>query len=600
MRLKRGSFAFRLFSVSAIVGVVFSLISIVVNDHFIRKIVIRTVEDRAISFLDYAALMLNGPEMKGINIDPYGFFHNNEFYKLSLFSENGILISEKKGIASFDENYLPDLNNIKPDADFITSGDKNYYSFIKRISFSKEKDSPVKQKGFLILSLNLNNIFEITGSINKFRIVFFTSQMVVLIIFVYFIAKILTNPFNRLLLRLEEISKGNLRDLGGKKSEYEELNIIINNYNRIMNSLNSVSDNLILSEERLSTFLKKSKDVILVINERFKIKYASQTFKKITGLEIDENKTLISLSEFLSQNERKKLIPVLRKILRGKGINDFELKITDINGDDIYLLTSWVINEDDQGNLKDIIILGKNITDHKNIADVLKKRTEALETILFSLSHDIKSPVFTLKGMTLLFKQKYYDSLDEQGKHFIDRIDANTKSLERMISHLLDISRFERQTFKNEVFNLNEVIWHLLSDMKDYIQEADAIIEVEDNLPTIAGDREKIYIAFKNLLENSLKYRSPNRQCKISIKQRKVEKGVEIIMEDNGIGIENKYLDKLFKPFSRAISNSEGAPKGYGIGLAIVKGIMDAHNAEITVASSYGEWTRFKILFNKT
>ncbi|MCX7959161.1 MAG: ATP-binding protein, partial [Deltaproteobacteria bacterium] len=253
-----------------------------------------------------------------------------------------------------------------------------------------------------------------------------------------------------------------------------------------------------------------------------------------------------------------------------------------------------------EDDISGIILFGKDITEHKKIEETLRKRTEALETILFSLSHDLKGPVFTLKGMATLFRKKYYESLDEQGRHFIDRISENIIRMERMISHMLDISRSERQVFITEDVNLYEVIETIISDMKEYFKESGTEILIDRNLPVIRGDKDKLYIVFKNLLENSLKYRSPERKLKITIKAVKSEDGNELIFEDNGIGIESRYLDKIFKPFSRAVSQTENAPQGYGIGLAIVKGILDAHNAQIKAESAYGEWTRFRILFEKS
>ncbi|MCX7944742.1 MAG: PAS domain-containing sensor histidine kinase [Deltaproteobacteria bacterium] len=600
MKSNSGSFSAKLFCASLAVGISFIIVSIFINNYIIRKVISNIFLHRFKLFINYSTKLIeNGGNISELYPKIEMFFHKNELHRMTLFSEDGKIIYEIKGEAKFNKKKnFTDINKLinTHDSYFIEEG--KYLSYVKKTTY-KDTNRDTKN-GFLLFEINLNSTLEAVGPIYKYRIPFTILIITLLLLFVSFTTKLLTEPLARLQREIENVAQGKSSKIDMDKIKYTEFAAIINNFNRLTGSLKETKEDLTMSEERLKTLLEKSSDIILVLDSNFRIEYASSTFKELTGIDIDKAERKIPLSEFVLKEDRGRLLPIYRRILRGKTVNDFELKITDKNKDDKFLLTSWILRETKEGNNVGIILFGKDITEHKKIEDILRKRTEALETILFSLSHDLKGPIFTLKGMTLLFQKKYYESLDEQGKHFVDRIGENIIRMERLISNMLDISRFQRQIYKTENVNLYNLMQTIMTDMSEYIREYNAKILLEDRLPVIRGDKEKLYIAFKNLFENSFKYRSPSRELNIIIKSIIKPEGVEIVFEDNGIGIENKYLEKLFKPFSRAISQVDKNPQGHGIGLAIVKGILDAHNAQIKVESAYGEWTRFRIFFDKS
>ncbi|MGC9043348.1 MAG: sensor histidine kinase [Myxococcota bacterium] len=592
MRFNRGSFSFKLFAISILIGIIFALISVLANNYFINRIVFKVTEERANSTLNYIEHLLKSEERDLNELNLTTLFQKGEMLCLALYDENGKLLSKT---GSYDCN----APKVIPSFRYSSSKDENgYYNFIKKV-FGIRTSNNISD-GYLVLALDLRYVKHLVEPINQFRIYFFISIILLLLVFIYYTTRHLVIPIERAIMTLRDMTEKGFVNIDIDDDNYDEIKEILYRFRDIQTSLNSIQFNFRTSEERLKTLLNKTGDVILMLDENFKIEYASSTFNNILGIDLNRAESRLPFSEFLTNEERRRLLPYLRKILRGESSQDFQLKLKDKNGEEVFLLTSWILRENLNHKGGGIIIFGKNITEHKKIEEILRKRTEALETILFSLSHDLKGPVFTLKGMTTLFKQQYYNSLNEQGQHFIDRINESILKLERMISNMLDIIRFERQVFKMEEVNLNELIGYLCSDMKDYIEECNAELRLLNELPIIKGDKDKIYIVFKNLLENALKYRSTDRKCIITIEAKSNEKGVEILFEDNGIGIESSFLDKLFKPFSRAGAPSHNMPSGYGIGLAIVKGILDAHNSEIKVESSYGEWTKFRIFFDRS
>lgn len=598
MRIKKGSFGYRLFLTSFGAVLIFAAVSIFANNYFGRHLILETIKRRVNIFLEGVSRSL-GSDLKLEDLDVFieAFFNKSEIHRLSIYSQTGELIYEFKGLAKFEDVYLPEVKNFNNLPDQLEIVKDKHLLIGKRLTYPDADGK--KDNGFLLLSINLNPIFDSATPIFKYRILISFAIICLFLLLTFFLVKSFTQPFVSLLMNIEKISKGEATRIDPEKLQYEEFKKIISNFNILLEHIDTTKEHLVFSEMRLRTLLEKSKDIILMFNQNFEIEYASSTFVDITGVDINKAENRLAISEFIPIEDRKRLLPIYRKILRGKPANDFEIRFIGRNNEEKFFLTSWISRDAQKGNESGIILLGKDITEYKKIEAELRKQTEALETILFSLSHDLKSPIFTLKGMVLLFRKKYYDGLDEQGRHFIERISENIVKLERLISHMLDISRYERQVFKFENVNMKEIIQMIVEDMKPYIEECNATILLEGNFPTIKGDRDKLYIVFKNLIENSLKYRSPSRKLRIVIKSIVGTEGAELIVEDNGIGIESKYIERLFKPFSRAISQGENIPQGYGIGLAIVKGILDAHNAKIKVESSYGEWTKFRIIFNK-
>jgi len=599
LRSKRGSFSFRLFYVSVILILLFVVTSVLANSYFVRSIILNTFKERVLLFMNCIAKVVeSGEDIGKIRYYAESFFYRDELYKLSLYSKDtDRLVLEIRGDADFDETTIPDISAYRGDGDYFQIKGGNYLTLIRGVTFTMPDGG--KESGFFVLNLNISRIFMSGGAIYKYRVIISLIIITLFILLIYIVTRLMTRPFVLLLKRIEGISKGDIRQINQEEFGYEEFDAILANFKNLLGFLDSTRENLIFSEKRLKTLLEKSRDIILMLDRNFKIEYASSTFLDLTGVDIFKSENRLSLSEFVSVEERSRLLPVYRKVLRGITVNDLEIKISDRQSNDKFLLTTWIAVDDEAGDGSKIILLARDVTEYKKIENELRKRTEALETILFSLSHDLKSPVFTLKGMALLFRNKYYDGLDEQGRHFIDRINENVVRMERMISHMLDISRYERQVFRTEDVNLRDVIQLIIDDMKSYIEECDAEIIVEGSFPVIKGDKDKLYIAFKNLFENSFKYRNTSKKLRISIKSVENSQKVELIFEDNGIGIESRYLDRLFRPFSRAVSQAENIPQGYGIGLAIVKGILDAHKADIKVESLYGEWTRFRIFFDR-
>jgi two-component system, LuxR family, sensor kinase FixL len=221
----------------------------------------------------------------------------------------------------------------------------------------------------------------------------------------------------------------------------------------------------------------------------------------------------------------------------------------------------------------------------------LERRNQELQEFAFVASHDLQEPLRKIQTFGDLLGTKSA-SLGAESQDYIQRMQKAAASMQKLLESLLAYSRV---TMKVEPFvetDLKRSVQGALSNLEVVITQNGALIKADD-LPTIEADRSQMIQLFQNLLANALKFRRENEIPRVSIFSHKTrEKGkLEICVEDNGIGFDEKYLDKIFVPFQRL--HGRGAYEGVGMGLAICKKIVERHGGEITAKSEPGRGSAF-------
>jgi light-regulated signal transduction histidine kinase (bacteriophytochrome) len=238
---------------------------------------------------------------------------------------------------------------------------------------------------------------------------------------------------------------------------------------------------------------------------------------------------------------------------------------------------------------------------HANAA--LEASNHALQQFAYIASHDLKEPLRKIHFFSDMIKSRYLNGNEEA----IADMDKIIRSSERMRNLIMDILNYSRlsipETF--EVTDLNVVINEILGDMDLLIMEKQAVIEVQA-IPQLEVNVSQIRQVFQNMLSNALKFSRPSTapvvQIKATLVADKQADSVEdpagaycrIEISDNGIGFNERYLDKIFVIFQRL--NPQEEYEGTGIGLAIVKKIVDAHKGVLTAKSTEGEGSTFLII----
>ncbi|MDQ1088711.1 ATP-binding protein [Siphonobacter sp. SORGH_AS_1065] len=233
----------------------------------------------------------------------------------------------------------------------------------------------------------------------------------------------------------------------------------------------------------------------------------------------------------------------------------------------------------------------------------LERTNHELQQFAWVVSHDLKEPLRKIQIFNGVIKEKYLKDNNE-AISYLDRSIQSSARMSRLISDVLEYSRLSNSSSFQET-NLNEILHELLIDFDDLISRKEAIVSV-GNLPVISAMPSRIRQVFQNLISNALKFSKPTVAPVIHITGELVaDKSIDspakengafcrIIVEDNGIGFDEKFLNRIFIIFQRL--NDQSSYEGTGIGLAIAKKNIDTHNGIISAKSQMGEGTSFIIV----
>ncbi len=222
----------------------------------------------------------------------------------------------------------------------------------------------------------------------------------------------------------------------------------------------------------------------------------------------------------------------------------------------------------------------------EEINDKLKSKQEELEGILYGISHDLKAPLFSIKGYIELLGRDVMEQISGEPRHYFERIECNANRLEQMIGDLLQLSRIGRLPGECKEVDMIALVKEVVEGFWPAIKEKNITVHIAERLSTVMGDRKRLYEVFSNLVGNAVKYSSDNGASRIEIGEEEKDRRPVFFVRDNGPGIPVKYHTKIFQIFQRGVqSSSSDGTSGSGIGLAMVKRIVERHNGRTWVES---------------
>jgi PAS domain S-box-containing protein len=224
----------------------------------------------------------------------------------------------------------------------------------------------------------------------------------------------------------------------------------------------------------------------------------------------------------------------------------------------------------------------------ESLLEVQRSNAE-LEQFAYITSHDLREPLRMITSFLQLLERRYQDQLDADANEFIGYAVDGAKRLDAMIQDILIYSKITNKERNLNHININNVLEQTYLNLKAAIDENDAHI-TNDHLPTLKIDEQLMVQLFQNLISNAIKYRR-DESPKIHISAKKEDELWVFSVKDNGIGISEKHLEKIFTIFQRLHSHEEY--EGTGIGLAIAQKIVHQHNGEIWAESKNGKGTTF-------
>jgi len=231
----------------------------------------------------------------------------------------------------------------------------------------------------------------------------------------------------------------------------------------------------------------------------------------------------------------------------------------------------------------------RDITERRRVSEALEEEVRTLESFVYTISHDLKTPVVSMYGMASLLKEQCGE-LNETAKHYIDRIIFNAGYMETLMLDISALSRIGRKQASGKSAEVGEVIEEILKGNRSFFQDKKIEVVVQAPLPHYVLERAQLTRLFQNLITNAAKFMGDQANPRIEIGGRVAEKGVEFFVKDNGIGIDPAYHEKIFDLFHRL---HDVKAEGTGVGLAIVKKIVYSNRGKIWVESEKGKGATF-------
>lgn len=338
----------------------------------------------------------------------------------------------------------------------------------------------------------------------------------------------------------------------------------------------------------------------------------------ILGIKYTPEIPLTSLfHKYIHREDAERVIQEIRQSLEMKQPYRIEFSITNEQGVFKRIYAENFIKFNDEGDMLEYCGIIKDVTENYRFKKALEqkiaqldKSNNNLQEFVYVASHDLQEPLRKISTFTERIDSKYKEVLDEEGRSYLKRIMASTGNMQTLLEDLLDFSKLSFSEKKFEKVNLQQCINGVINDLELKIEESKTTINCS-TIPDIEAYPSQIRQLFSNLINNSIKFKKEHEPPVISIACDNIDhdefpnlplvegrKYVKIRVEDNGIGFDEEFSERIFKIFQRLHGKAEY--KGSGIGLAICKKIVDNHHGFIFATSKPNEGSNFTIILPQT
>lgn len=212
----------------------------------------------------------------------------------------------------------------------------------------------------------------------------------------------------------------------------------------------------------------------------------------------------------------------------------------------------------------------------------LQNKNSELEQYVYTASHDLKSPLFSIQGFANLLRDELNEGETENLGKYADCIISGTDRMRTNIEVLLELSRIGRADEEFTSVSCPELVAETINDLDDQIRSANAIVQTHGSIPEIFANPVRLRQVFENLIVNAIKYAKTDNQLKLDIEFINFDHGVRINISDNGPGIPIKYRERIFELFQRLETDEQGT----GVGLSIVRRVIEIHQGKVWIEES--------------
>jgi len=413
---------------------------------------------------------------------------------------------------------------------------------------------------------------------------------------------LISDPISQLVKATTSVSETGDYSIRARKISGDELGVLVDRFNEMLTGIQSRDNSLTRAladreealrdvekaTERFRFLAESMPQKIFTAKPAGDVDYFNQQWLEFTGLSFAQLKhwgwTHIIHPEDLEAN-----IKVWRRSLETGGPFNIEHRFRRADGAYRWHLTRVHAMRDPHGHISMWIGSNTDIHEQKEKEEELRRANEDLQQFAYSASHDLQEPVRNVTVYSELIGKRYRDVLDEEGRRFLGFLTEGGSRLAMLISDLLAYTRAGASESDVTIHSAEAVLQYTLSGLSEAIRESQATV-THDDLPDVAMGEAHLQQLLQNLIGNALKYRT-DEPPRIHISATDTGSAWRFSVQDNGIGIDPSYREKIFGVFKRLHRDQKYS--GTGIGLAICQRVVERYGGKIWVESAPGEGSTF-------
>jgi signal transduction histidine kinase len=218
-------------------------------------------------------------------------------------------------------------------------------------------------------------------------------------------------------------------------------------------------------------------------------------------------------------------------------------------------------------------------------------KKDDLSLYLHTIAHELKTPIIAIQGFAALLTEKYAEQLPHEGQTYLQRIDSNVKRAESLLQDIAKLAKISVDDTKFQKVGVDDIVRSAIDSLTFHLREKEIELTLQDTMPVLFCDPDAMSLVFTNLIGNAIKYSRPGRKSQIAIGYSDDELFYKFFIKDNGIGFRASDRNRIFVLFKRLKNKPDVG--GSGVGLSIVKKIIESHGGEVWVVSRLNHGATF-------
>lgn len=521
--------------------------------------------------------------------DEFGQFYNRELDNITEQGERDLAIN----LGNLYEKYVDKVKYIYDNRYKLSSDDNlKYYNYeilpiVKDIRENLNSLIKLNEKSMLNTEKNISQYAE-----DSMYIIIFISLIVIiasLLISRKYSNKVV-EPILELTNTIKKVRAGDLNQQAKILSD-DEIGILAKEFNNMTRRLSefekSALGQIIEEKNKNETIIQSSTTPLVMLDKNYNITLVNTAFKKFFNL--DERRINgKKINQVILNNEALNHIDKSYEKINDK--NYYTEKVVEFNFDDnsifFNIIVTGIRDSVNEEYIKNYIVVFQNVTEFKIIE---KMKADFVSAI----SHEFKTPLTSLMIGASLLKDESLGGINDKQKDIINTFDEDIEKLSTLVMDILRLTKLEggKELYKFDEISVRNLILTSVQEFYNMAEDKSIEInyEIQKDIPNINGDFEKLLWALNNLISNAIKYTGENGL--VNIRAYKSNYKVYISIKDDGIGIPEEYLYKIFDKFTRVSSDT----KGTGLGLYIVKQIIENNKGQVWCESTIGKGSEFII-----